>query len=80
MKVLDTAGNLIGRIGTWGNAQTVPEAGGNAAELGFWSIFSLDAVGDVLYICDKDLRRIAKFRMKYRDRKAASLPPASPAQ
>jgi len=48
--------------------------------LGFWSIFSLDAVGDVLYICDKDLRRIAKFRMKYRDRKAASLPPASPAQ
>lgn len=65
VKVLDSAGNLITRLGWWGNAQTIPPAG-DARDFGFWNIYGLTAAGDDLYVSDKDLRRIAKFRMDYR--------------
>ncbi|HHE74285.1 MAG TPA: hypothetical protein ENL37_04270 [Desulfobacteraceae bacterium] len=66
VKVLDTEGNLVVRIGWWGNAEDVP-ADGDAAKLGFWSINSLATFDECLYVCDKDLRRIAKIRMAYRE-------------
>jgi len=65
VKVLDAAGNLIARLGWWGSAQTVP-ADGDARRFGFWNIYGLTAAGDALYVSDKDLRRVAKFRMEYR--------------
>ena len=65
LKVFDTAGNLITRFGRWGNAETVPGKDG-FKELGFFQVHSMDAAGDELYVVDRCLRRIAKFKMKYR--------------
>ncbi|MBL7038294.1 MAG: hypothetical protein ISR77_06660 [Pirellulaceae bacterium] len=65
VKVLDTAGNLVARIGWWGSAEDVPEDG-DATKLGFWNIYGLAATGERLYVSDKDLRRIAGFVMAYR--------------
>ena len=66
IRVLDTAGNMLARIGRWGNAETVPGDDGNARDVGFRLIYCLAAAGDTLYASDKDLRRIAQFRMDYR--------------
>ncbi|MDY0170376.1 MAG: hypothetical protein RBS80_27775 [Thermoguttaceae bacterium] len=74
IKVLDTAGNMIARIGRWGNAETVPGPDGDAAGLGFRLIYCLAAAGDHLFVTDKDLRRVAKVRMDYRESKEASVP------
>lgn len=74
IKVLDTAGNMIGRIGRYGNAETVPAADGYARELGFHSIYSVAASGDHLYATDKDLRRTAKIRLTYRETRHLPLP------
>jgi hypothetical protein len=74
VKVLDTAGNMIARIGRWGNAETRPEPGGSARQIGFRLIYCLAAAGDSLYVSDKDLRRIAKVRMDYREAKEAPVP------
>lgn len=74
VKVLDNAGNLISRIGRWGNAQTQPKPGGPASELGFDYIYALAAAGDDLFVCDRVLRRIARLRMDYRTTAAAALP------
>jgi len=74
IKVLDTAGNMIGRIGRWGNAETVPGPDGNARQLGFRHLYCLTAAGDALYVSDKDLRRIAKVRMDYREVRSVAAP------
>jgi hypothetical protein len=74
VKALDNAGNLIARIGRWGNAQTQPQPGGPASELGFDYIYALAAAGDDLYVCDRVLRRVARLRMDYRTTAAAVLP------
>lgn len=66
VKVLDTAGNLVARVGWWGNADDVPDDG-DASKLGFWNIYSLATASETLYVCDKDLRRIAAIRMAYRE-------------
>jgi hypothetical protein len=73
VKILDTAGNMIASIGCFGNAQTVP-TDGDATKLGFRLIYCLDAVGDTAYVGDKDLRRIAKLRMAYRETREVKLP------
>ncbi len=67
IRVLDTAGNMLARIGRWGNAQTLPGSDGQAAELGFRLIYCLSAAGDHLFVSDKDLRRVAQIRMDYRE-------------
>jgi len=36
-------------------------------------IYCLAASGDVLWVSDKDLRRIAQLRMEYRERKQAAV-------
>jgi len=78
VKVLDTAGNLIARVGAWGSADcrgpgsTYPEP-----EIAFGWVHSLDTFGDALYASDKDLRRVVKVRMDYRQVKEASLSTAS---
>lgn len=66
IKILDTAGNMLARVGRWGNAETVPGPDGNPLELGFRMIYCLAAAGDKLYVSDKDLRRIALVQMEYR--------------
>jgi len=66
VKVLDANGNLIARVGRWGNAQTVPAAGEPAAGLGFSYIYSLSACGDRLFVADRVLRRIAVVKIDYR--------------
>ena len=71
VKVLDSAGNMIARIGRWGNAETTPGPDGDARRVGFRFLYCLAAAGDSLYVSDKDLRRIAKIRMDYRERKEA---------
>jgi len=75
VKVLDTAGNLIARIGSWGNAEcrgpnsTCPEP-----EIAFGWLHSIDATQDALYASDKDLRRIVKVRLDYRESKEMVIP------
>jgi hypothetical protein len=73
VKVIDTTGNLIATFGCFGNAQTVPIAG-DARDLGFRLIYCIDAVGDTCYVGDKDLRRIARVRMAYRETQEVVLP------
>ena len=74
VKVLDTAGNLIARVGSWGNADyRGPESDYPDPEIAFWWIYSLDAEGDYLYVCDRDLSRIVKVRMDYRETKEAAV-------
>ena len=73
IKAFDAAGNLICRLGTWGNAQTVP-TDSDSSRVGFHNIHGLAAAGDSLCVSDKDLRRIAKFRMEYRELKTARVP------
>jgi hypothetical protein len=74
LRVVDTAGNLITRFGRYGNAETLPGEDGNTRQLGFRNIYCLAATGDILYVCDRDLRRIARVRVDYRDTKVARLP------
>jgi len=81
VNVLDPAGHLIARIGTYGNAETVPgesapaadstAAGGDGDRLGFSHVFSISAAGDELFATDRQLQRVARVRMDYRERKAA---------
>jgi hypothetical protein len=42
---------------------------GDGKKVGFRYLFCLDAVGDLVYVGDRDLQRIAKFRMGYREMK-----------
>jgi hypothetical protein len=74
IRVLDTAGNMVARIGRWGNAQTLPGPDGDAAELGFRLIYCLAAAGDQLFVSDKDLRRVAQIRMEYRETRLTPIP------
>jgi hypothetical protein len=69
VKVLDTAGNMIARIGRWGNAETLPGLDGDARQLGFRLVYCLAAAGDRLFVSDKDLRRVAQIRMDYREKR-----------
>jgi hypothetical protein len=66
VNVLDAAGNLINRFGTYGNAETIPVKD-DARDLGFRNIYSVSAAGDAVYVSDKDLRRVAKVTMQYRE-------------
>jgi hypothetical protein len=66
VKVLDTAGNMIASFGCFGGVQTVP-TDGDARKLGFRLIYCIDAVGDTVYVGDKDLRRVAAVHMGYRE-------------
>lgn len=72
VKVLDTAGNLITRIGSWGNADCRgPGSKYPDPAIPFWWVYSIDACGDYLYASDRDSRRVVKIRMDYREVKDA---------
>jgi hypothetical protein len=74
VKVLDTSGNLITRIGAWGNADCRgPGSTYPRPEIAFGWVHSIDAFGDALYASDKDLRRVVKVRMDYRQTKEVTL-------
>ena len=74
VKILDTAGNMIARFGRWGNAETTPGPDGDARDLGFRMIYCLTTSRDAVYVSDKDLRRIAKIKMGYRETRVARVP------
>jgi hypothetical protein len=75
VKVLDTAGNLIARIGTWGNADCRgPESKFPRPAIAFHWLHSIDTWNDFPYASDKDLRRIVKIRMDHREVKEAPVP------
>ena len=75
VKVLDTAGNLIARIGSWGNAACQgPNSRYPEPEIAFGWLHSIDAARDALYASDKDLRRIIKVRLDYRECRETSVP------
>ncbi|MDI9446385.1 MAG: hypothetical protein QM844_19675, partial [Planctomycetota bacterium] len=66
--VLDAAGNLIARIGAWGNAAGQgPPGKYPLPEVAFGWGYSSAAGGDALYASDKDVRRIVKVRLDYRE-------------
>ncbi|MGI6416959.1 MAG: hypothetical protein ACOX1P_14925 [Thermoguttaceae bacterium] len=72
VKVLDTAGNLIARIGAWGNADCQgPPSKYPLPEVAFGWVYSIAAGSDAFYASDKDLRRIVKVRLDYREVKEA---------
>lgn len=74
-KVLDTAGNLIARIGNWGSADCRgPKSTYPKPEIAVSWLHSMDAFGDALYASDRDLRRIVKVRMDYREVREATVP------
>ncbi len=75
IKVLDTAGNLITRIGSCGNADCRgPESKYPKPEIAFWWVHSIDCRGDYLYASDRDLRRVVKVKMDYRESREVELP------
>jgi len=75
VKVLDTAGNLIARIGSWGNAECRgPSSRYPEPEIAFGWLHSIAAAGDTLYASDKDLRRIVKVRLDYHESKETLVP------
>jgi hypothetical protein len=75
IKVLDTAGNLITRIGLWGNADCQgPKSAFPEPEIAFSWLHSIDVAGDMLFASDKDLRRIVKVRMDYRETGEVKVP------
>ena len=41
--------------------------------IAFWWLYSIDAYEDTLYACDRDLCRIVKVRMEYRETKEAAV-------
>ncbi len=72
VKVLDTAGNLIARIGAWGNADCQgPPSKYPLPAVAFGWVYSIAAGSDAFYASDKDLRRIVKVRLDYREVKEA---------
>jgi hypothetical protein len=74
VKVLDRAGNLIARVGGWGNAECRgPKSKYPDPEIAFWWLYSLDAWGDALYTCDRDLCRVVKVKMDYRETKEVAV-------
>jgi hypothetical protein len=74
IRLLDTSGNMLARIGRWGNAETLPGNDGHARDVGFRLIYCLAAAQDTLYVSDKDLRRIAQVQMDYRETAEAPVP------
>ncbi len=75
VKVLDTAGNLIARIGAWGGADCQgPESRYPEPEIAFAWVHSIDTFGDFLYASDRDTRRVLKVRLDYRHTQEASIP------
>ncbi len=75
VKIVDSAGNLITRFGRYGNAQTLPGEDGDAKHLGFRNIYSLSATGDSVYVNDRDLHRVAKVKMDYRQKEKVAITP-----
>jgi hypothetical protein len=74
VKIFDTAGNLIQRVGIFGNAEATPKMGEPAKfALGFSAIYSVAAAGERTFVVDRDLRRIAVLRMDYRERRRTPL-------
>ena len=72
VKILDTAGNLIARAGAWGNANNQgPDSEHPNPPIAFSWLHGIDATNDALYASDRDLRRIVKIRLDYRDVKEA---------
>lgn len=67
VKILDTAGNLIQRVGCHGNAETLPGPDRSAKDIGFRIIQNVAAAGGYLYVVDRGLRRVAKVKMAYRE-------------
>lgn len=68
VKILDTAGNVISRVGAWGNADNRgPESEHPDPAIAFSWLHGIDATNDALYASDRDLRRIVKVRLDYRE-------------
>jgi len=66
---------LIARIGSWGNAECRgPNSRYPKPEIAFGWLHSIDATRDTLYASDKDLRRIMKVRLEYRESKETVVP------
>lgn len=75
VKVLDAAGNLIGRVGAYGNRDCQgPNSKFPKPEIAFVRPLSLAVQGDSLYVSDPTLRRVVKVRLEYRQRKETAVP------
>ena len=63
------------RLGAWGSADCCgPNSRYPEPEIPFGWLHSVDVLGDELYASDKDLRRIVKVRLDYRQVEEAILP------
>jgi len=73
VKVLDKAGNLVARIGAWGNTDSPASARGasSPSAIGFSAPQSPVAGNGTLYIADTHLFRVSKIRLGYRQTKEA---------
>ena len=72
IKVLDKAGNLVTRIGGWGNTDgQAPGRRSSPAAVGFSAPQSPVAGNGALYVADTHLFRVAKIRLGYRQAKEA---------
>jgi len=67
VKVLDKAGNLIARIGGWGNTDSyAPARASSPPAIGFSAPQSPVAGNGTLYVADSHLFRVVKVRLGYR--------------
>lgn len=74
IKVLDKAGNLVGRIGGWGNTDSPASAHmSSPPAVGFSSPLSPVAGKGTLYVADAHLFLVAKIRLGYRQAKEAAI-------
>jgi len=72
VKVLDKAGNLVARIGGWGNTDSHASAPASSEPaVGFSAPQSPVAGNGALYVADTHLFRVAKIRLEYRQTKDA---------
>jgi hypothetical protein len=74
MKVFDRAGNLVARIGAWGSHDHLgPASRFPTPEIGVSVPCNLAATDDFLYFTDRELARVVKVRLEYRQTKEAAI-------
>ena len=74
VKVFDKAGNLVARIGAWGSHDHLgPASRFPTPEIGISVPCNLAATDEFLYFTDRELARVVKVRLEYRQTREAAL-------
>jgi hypothetical protein len=73
-KVFDEAGNLVTRVGAWGSHDHCgPQSRFPTPEIGISVPCNLVGTDEFLYFTDRELARVVKVRLDYRETKETAL-------